>query len=171
MFRRFSTLLSAALFSATCLAGATRAAPADTPDKAAPKILRYVSLRVNKANMRQGPSYSHRILWVYRHKGYPFAVTNEFESWRKLLGPDGAEGWMSSVMLSDRRTVLITGKGRAPLYAKPGDDKVVALAEPGAVADLKACTRSDCRITGKDVDGWIAKNRIWGVGPDEIFGK
>ena len=63
------------------------------------------------------------------------------------------------------------GKGRAPLYARPGDEKVVALADPGAVAELKACRRDACRVSGEGIDGWIPKVRIWGVGKTEVFSK
>lgn len=178
MYRRFRALLPAFVLAAAYLAppASGMAAPAATrvpppPREENPKILRYVSLRVSKANLRQGPSYSHRILWIYRHKGYPFAVINEFDSWRKLLTPDGSVGWMSSVMLSDRRTVLVTGKGRVPIHAKAGGDKVIALADPGAVAELEACAPAECRISGGNIDGWISKARIWGVGKDEVFEK
>jgi SH3-like domain-containing protein len=159
-----------ALLFVTFLLAASWAVPPARAAADGPKIQRYVSLRSGKANLREGPTYSHRILWVYRHKGTPFAVLNSFDSWRKVMAPDGTVGWMGSVMLSEKRTVLVTGKGRAPILAKPGDEKVVALADPGAVADLKACTRDFCRISGADgIDGWIAKARIWGAGADEVF--
>jgi SH3-like domain-containing protein len=134
-------------------------------------VLRYVSQRTDKAYLREGPSYAHRVLWQYRHRGYPFAVIAEFDIWRRLKGPDGTVGWMSHSMLSDQRTVLVTGKGRARLYEKPEGGKVVALADPGAVAGLFACAPTACRVRGKDVDGWIARDRIWGVGSNEVFDK
>jgi SH3-like domain-containing protein len=136
-----------------------------------PKILRYVSLRADKAYLRQGPSYAHRVLWVYRHRGYPFAVIAQFDVWRRVMAADGTVGWMSAAMLSDERTVLVTGKGRAKIYEKPGGRKVVALADPGAIGGLRACTRTACHIRGEDVDGWISKSRIWGVGANEVFDK
>lgn len=135
------------------------------------KVLRYVSQRTDKAYLREGPSYAHRVLWQYRHRGYPFAVIAEFDIWRRLRAPDGTVGWMSHSMLSDQRTVLVTGKGRAKLYATPDGGKLVALADPGAVAGLFACAPKACRVRGKDIDGWIAKDRIWGVGKDEVFDK
>ena len=49
--------------------------------------------------------------------------------------------------------------------------KVVALADPGAVANLLACAPQSCHIHGEQVDGWIARDRIWGVGPNEVFSK
>ncbi|HEU0095212.1 MAG TPA: hypothetical protein VFQ52_02070, partial [Rhizomicrobium sp.] len=44
-----------------------------------PKVLRYVSQRTDKAYLREGPTFAHRVLWQYRHRGYPFAVIAEFD--------------------------------------------------------------------------------------------
>ncbi len=142
---------------------------ADAGGAPAPKILRYVSQRPAKAYLREGPTYAHKVLWVYRHRGYPFAVIGQFDTWRRVRAADGTVGWMMASMLSDKRTVLVTGKGRASITAEAGGGKAVALAEPGAIAALRACTRNACRIRGEDVDGWISKSRIWGVGAREVF--
>jgi len=138
---------------------------------AAPKILRYVSQRPDKAFLREGPSYAHKVLWIYRHRGYPFAVIAEFDVWRRVQAPDGTVGWMSANMLTDQRTVLITGKGQVKLTKDADGGKAVALADPGAIARLVACTRYACHIKGEAVDGWIPKDRIWGVKADEVFDK
>ena len=134
-------------------------------------MLRYVSQRADKAYLREGPTYAHRVLWVYRHRGYPFAVLAEFDVWRRVRAADGAVGWMSASMLTDQRTVLVTGKGRAKLFADANGGKLVALADPGAVAGLVACAPSACHVRGEDIDGWITKDRIWGVGANEVFDK
>lgn len=154
-------------FAALFLILATAAQAAPQPGR----VLRYVSQRVDKAYLREGPSYAHKVLWVYRHRGYPFAVIAQFDIWRRVRAADGTTGWMSHAMLSDQRTVLVTGKGRARLFDKADGGKVVALADPGAVAGLRACTRAACRIRGEDIDGWIPKSRIWGVGANEVFTK
>jgi len=135
------------------------------------KILRYVSQRPEQAYLREGPSYAHKVLWIYRHRGYPFAVIAQFDVWRRVQAPDGTVGWMAASMLTDQRTVLVTGKERVKLTADADGGKVVALADPGAIAGLKACTRDACRVHGEKVDGWIPKSRIWGVGADEVFDK
>ena len=135
------------------------------------KVLRYVSQRSEKAYLREGPSYAHKVLWVYRHRGYPYAVLAQFDVWRRVRTPDGTVGWMAASMLTDQRSVLVTGKGRVQLFAKPDSGKVAALADPGAVARLVACTRDACHISGEGVDGWISKSRIWGVDKAEVFAK
>ncbi len=147
------------------------AAP-DTAAMAAPaKVLRYVSQRTDKAYLREGPTYAHKVLWIYRHRGYPFAVIAEFDVWRRVQAADGTVGWMAASMLSDQRTVLVTGKGRAQLFEKPEGGKVTALADPGAVARLVACTLNSCHVRSEQVDGWIAKSRVWGVEANEVFDK
>lgn len=136
-----------------------------------PKILRYVSQRADKAYLREGPTFAHKVLWVYRHRGYPFAVIAQFDVWRRVMAADGTVGWMSAAMLTDQRTVIVTGKGRAKITADAGGGKVVALADPGAIAGLKACTLTACHIRGEDIDGWIPKSRVWGVDTNEVFDK
>src|SRR6202789_4678444 len=95
------------------------------------KALRYVSQRADNAYLREGPSYAHKVLWVYRHRGYPYAVLAQFDVWRRVQAADGTVGWMSAAMLSDQRTVIVTGKGRAQVFERPDGGKVVALADPG----------------------------------------
>ena len=148
--------------------------PAAPPARAEPsqKVLRYVSQRADKAYLREGPSYAHRVLWIYRHRGYPFAVLAEFDVWRRVQAADGAVGWMSASMLTDQRTVLVTGQGRAKILAGSAGGKVVApLADPGATAVLQACVQTACHIKGEGIDGWIPKDRIWGVASGEVFDK
>jgi SH3-like domain-containing protein len=137
----------------------------------APRVLRYVSQRSDKAYLREGPTYAHKVLWVYRHRGYPFAVIGQFDNWRRVRAADGTQGWMNASMLSDQRSVLVTGKGRARITAEAQGGKVVALADAGAIASLRSCTRDACRIKGEQVDGWIPKSRIWGVDANEVFDK
>jgi SH3-like domain-containing protein len=147
-----------------CLLGLLCAAPAS----AAP--IRYVSQRSDNAYLREGPSFKHRILWVYKHKGYPFQVIAAYDVWRRVRAVDGTVGWMSANMLTDQRTVLVTGKDRAGLWSDPEPRaKLVAYAMPGATAKLEACAIRSCRITAPGLKGWIDKTRIWGVESGEVF--
>jgi SH3-like domain-containing protein len=149
------------------ICGPVVAAPADAPP--GNTTPHFVSQRGSEAFLREGPSYQHKVLWVYRHRGYPFLVTAGFDVWRRVQAADGTVGWMSATMLSDQRTVLVTGKDRVQIHAKEDGGKVVGLADPGAVAVLRTCTADACRIHGEDIDGWIPRDRIWGVAPDEAF--
>ena len=133
------------------------------------KIFAYASQRGSEVSLRQGPGYQYPVRWVYRHRGTPFGLTAQFDNWRRVVAPDGAVGWMNVAMLSSARTIIVTGKGRAQIRADADlQSKVTGLADPGAVAGLKVCTMDACRIHTDQIDGWIAKDRIWGARQDEI---
>jgi SH3-like domain-containing protein len=144
--------------------------PAAAQEQAAPFQSHFVSQRPDKAYMREGPSYDHKVVWVYQHKGYPLLVTASFDVWRRVMDLDGTVGWMSAQMLSDKRTVLVTGDERLFVHASDDpDSKIVGAAEPGAILNLKSCERDFCHVNADRVDGWIDKARVWGVNSGEVF--
>ena len=130
----------------------------------------YASLRSDKVYLREGPTYQHRVLFIYKRKDYPLQVLAAYDSWRRVRDVDGTIGWVSQTMISDARTVLITGNGKAPLRASAYPAAPVrAEAEPGVVAKLKACKPQFCEVTAGGVTGWIDRTRIWGVDSGEII--
>jgi len=130
----------------------------------------FASLSRDKVYLRQGPGYGYRVLWEYHRRGFPVRVTASYDAWRRIADSDGAVGWVHQTMISDARTVLVVGKGRAT--ARLGDDRKsppIALLEPGVVARLKACQPSACKVEVDRTGGWIDKKRLWGVNAGEVF--
>ncbi len=130
----------------------------------------YASISRGQANLRQGPSYAHRILWVYRHKDYPVRIVGSFDAWRRVKDVDGTTGWMHHTQLSDKRTVLFIGFTKSPLRdGSAPTAKIVAYAQPGVVARLKACESSACEVEAGGTQGWVDKRNLWGVEAGEVF--
>jgi SH3-like domain-containing protein len=154
-YLRKSVRLAAALFVGFAGLGAAPPLP-------------FASLSRDKAFLREGPSYQHRILWVYRRKELPVQIVQTYDVWRKIRDSDGTTGWVHSSMLSDRRTVVVTSHSPAKITDIPGG-KVLALAQPGVVARLEACEADACEISAGGTEGWIKKQDIWGVGVGEVF--
>lgn len=129
---------------------------------------RFVSLKGSEGNARRGPSLSHRIDWVFRHRDMPLMVTAEFGHWRRVEDRDGQGGWIHYSLLSGVRTAMITAD-LAELRASPRlDAGVVAKAENGAIVRLEDCGIDWCRVSAEGERGWLPKTEIWGVGKDEI---
>lgn len=129
---------------------------------------RFVSLKGSEGNARRGPSLSHRIDWVFRHRDMPLMVTAEFGHWRRVEDRDGQGGWIHYSLLSGVRTAMITAD-MAELRGTPRPEAaVVARAENGAVVRLEECSIDWCRISADGERGWLPKTDIWGVGKDEI---
>ncbi len=151
--------------AASAAAPAAGAAPAEGP--IAPH---FASLASDKVFLREGPTYDHPVLWVYRRKGLPVLVTAQYDVWRRVRDSDGTVGWINDSMLSAARTVVVTARSPAPLRAGAApNSKTLALAQPGVIAKLEACEPAACEISAGGVDGWIDKKNIWGVTAGDVF--
>ncbi|HWA02134.1 MAG TPA: SH3 domain-containing protein [Rhizomicrobium sp.] len=130
----------------------------------------FMSLKSDKVFLREGPTFRHRVLYIYKRKDYPLEVLATYEGWRRVRDAEGTVGWVSQTMLSEKRTVLVVGKGRAALRAQPyAKAPLIAWMEPGVVARLKACKPRFCEVVADGLAGWAEKARIWGVRAGETF--
>jgi len=131
-------------------------------------IPRYVSLKAAKANVRRGPSLTHRIDWIFKRRDMPLVVTAEHGNWRRVQDRDGAGGWVHYALISGNRTVIVQAD-MLPLNLRPEPNTtIVAQLELGVVANLGKCQQEWCRISAGGYKGWARKSDIWGVGAEEI---
>lgn len=129
---------------------------------------RYVSLKTDRVNVREGPSKEHPTVWVYERAGLPVEITAEFETWRKIRDSEGAEGWVLHSLLSGRRTALVAPWKKGPQILTEADHATpVARLGPGVIGNLRGCDGKWCHILGKGFDGYIAQENLWGVYPGE----
>ena len=134
-------------------------------------VPRYVSLKTDRVNLREGPSKDHPTKWVFQRAGLPVEITAEFETWRKIRDSEGAEGWVLHSLLSGRRTALV-GPGKEGqtffLYARPNlKSDYVAKLQSGVIGNIRTCDGEWCRIEGEGFDGYIRQVELWGVYPNE----
>jgi SH3-like domain-containing protein len=174
--RRFLGAAAGFLASAAFVIGASAASA--EPGPAAPTgpvsglpLPRYVSLKADRVNFREGPSKDHRTRWVFQRTGLPVEITAEFETWRRVRDSEGAEGWVLHSLLSGRRTALVAPwrKGSSlPLNSEPNAAAaVVAKLEPNVIVTLRRCDRAWCKISGTGFSGYVRQSDLWGVYPDE----
>ncbi len=135
-------------------------------------VPRYVSLKSDRVNLREGPSKDHRTTWIFERAGLPVEITAEFETWRKIRDSEGSEGWVLHSLLSGRRTALVTPwKKDGPaitVYRKPeADAGAVARLEPNVLANIRSCDKAWCRVNGEGFDGYVKQVDLWGVYPNE----
>lgn len=150
------------------LASLTAVVPVASRAQTAGELPRYVSLRADKVNVRVGPGVRYPISWVYLRKGLPVEIVAEFELWRKIRDRDSVEGWVHKSLLSGNRSAIVRG-GVQTLFRQAGGSVPVLRAEAGVQGRLMACNKSHCRLRIAGTDGWIARQKIWGVYPGEVF--
>jgi len=135
---------------------------------------RFHSLKSDRVNVRRGPGLQYPIAWVFRRIGMPVEVIREFENWWQIRDSEGALGWVFKGLLARRRTALLVPWLGSDPDAKPvairasaGAESIVALAEPGTIANVRECDGRWCRVTIEPYEGWVDQALLWGVYPQE----
>ena len=133
---------------------------------------RFVSLKSDQVNLRNGPGTDYPAAWVFRRAGLPLEVTKEFEGWRQVRDSEGTTGWIAQSFLSGRRTAMVLPwerkpdrpVPRVPLWASSRSGApVVVEVEAGVIANIMACDGDWCEVTIEDYRGFVEQKKLWGV--------
>lgn len=163
----------------TGVTGFGLAIPVSAQEDAAPQrgrvsdlpVPRFVSLRTEPVNMRTGPGIRYPVTWVYQRRTLPVEVTDEFDTWRRVRDPDGAEGWVHQSMLSGQRTGVLKGPV-SPLYkGSTVSSAVVAQISPEVLLTVDRCPRQVdfCLVETGGKKGWLRRGLFWGLYDGEII--
>jgi SH3-like domain-containing protein len=154
--------LVATLAAAALLLGTAQAA-----EKAEP-LPRFASLRADVANLRTGPGGRYPVEWVYRRKGLPVEILAQHDHWRQVRDWQGTEGWVHERLVTSARTVIVKGAQRVMRAEPDAKAPPVAKLDPGVIARLLECRNAWCRIEADSLKGWLRRDEVWGVYPDEV---
>ncbi|HEY6630724.1 MAG TPA: SH3 domain-containing protein [Rhizobiaceae bacterium] len=146
----------------------TRIGPSGLP------LPRFVSLKSGRVNSRIGPGVNYAVDWMYLKPGLPMEIIQEYDNWRRVRDPDGAEGWVNQSLLSGRRTGIAApwqkGKeAKLNLLSDPdANSRTLAVVEPGAIGTIRKCNGEWCEMTFGSYTGWINQSLVWGAYPGEL---
>src|SRR5262245_37893688 len=158
---------------------ATPDEPARNSSGGETKAMRYVSLKADRVQLRQGPGANYPVAWVFQRAGLPVEVLSEVEAWRQVRDASGTVGWVHNNLLSGRRTVVVLpwevkeGQAQAPLATLRDDDheraRAVVQVEAGTLASIISCENAWCRISIGTHRGYIEQGKLWGTHPNETI--
>jgi SH3-like domain-containing protein len=161
----FLAMLASLAFSASAVLAQQAGVATGLP------VPRYVSLKTDRVNLREGPSKEHPTTWVFQRAGLPVEITAEFETWRKVRDSEGSEGWVLHSLLSGRRTALVAPwkKGETfKIFARAGESAdLAATLQSGVIGNIRTCDGAWCLIDGEGFKGYIKQSDLWGVYPNE----
>jgi SH3-like domain-containing protein len=122
----------------------------------------FLSLKNNKVNLRQGPSFEYPIKLTYKKKYLPILILGKSETWRKIKDFESNSGWIHVSQLSKKKSA-INKKNNSVLYKKPTIySKPIAKLEIGRLVLIKKCQTKWCKITSGGFKGWVFKGSLWG---------
>ena len=123
---------------------------------------KFLSLKNNEVNLRQGPSFEYPIKFTYKKRYLPVIIIDRSETWREIKDFENNSGWIHISQLSKKKSA-INIKNNSILYKKSTIySKPIAKLEAGKLVLIKKCKIEWCKITSGKYTGWIEKNYLWG---------
>ncbi len=123
----------------------------------------FLTLRNEKVNLRQGPSFEYPVKLFYKKKFLPVLVQDRFENFRKIRDHENNTGWIHVSQLSKKKAAIVIDVeayifSSNTIYSKP-----IAISKNGKLLLIKKCKKDWCKISSKKFNGWIKKESLWGL--------
>ena len=123
----------------------------------------FLTLRNDKVNLRQGPSFDHSVKIFYKKKFLPVLVQDSSENFRKIKDHENNSGWIHISQLSKKKAAIVIDDNlivfnKPSVYSTPS-----VILEKGRLCKVIKCKDNWCKIKVDKYKGWIKKNGLWGL--------
>ena len=122
----------------------------------------YLTLRNDKVNLRQGPSFKHPVKLIYNKKFLPLLIQDKSENFRNILEHENKSESIHFSQLSKKKAAL-NNEDDSIIFKKPSKySKPLAIAKKGRLLLIKKCKNNWCKIKTGKYKGWIEKEKLKG---------
>ena len=123
----------------------------------------FLTLRNDKVNLRQGPSFEYPIKLFYKKKFLPVIVQDRFENFRKVRDHENNTGWIHVSQLSKKKAAITIEDDqlvfdRPSIYSTPS-----VILKKGKLCKIKKCKDNWCKVQVENFKGWVKKDSLWGL--------
>ena len=123
----------------------------------------FLTLRNDKVNLRQGPSFEYPIKLFYKKKFLPVLILEKSENFRKIRDHENNTGWIHISQLSKKKAAIVIDDdqlifNKPSIYSKPS-----VILKKGRLCKIFKCTDSWCKVKVSNYKGWIKKDSLWGL--------
>ena len=123
----------------------------------------FLTLRNDKVNLRQGPSFEYPVKLFYKKKFLPVVVQDKFDNFRKIRDHENNTGWVHISQLSKKKAALIIDDDQL-IFSKPSIySKPSAILKKGRLCKIHKCKDEWCKISVDKYKGWVKKDILWGL--------
>ena len=123
----------------------------------------FLTLRNDRVNLRQGPSFEYPVKLFYKKKFLPVVVQDKFDNFRKIRDHENNTGWVHISQLSKKKAALIIDDDQL-IFSKPSIySKPSAILKKGRLCKVHKCKDEWCKISVEKYKGWVKKDILWGL--------
>ena len=121
------------------------------------------TLRNDKVNLRQGPSFDYPIKIFYKKKFLPVLIQDRSDNFRKIRDHENNTGWVHISQLSKKKAAIVIDDNSilfndSTIYSNP-----VAILKKGRLVKINKCKDNWCKIKTDEFKGWVKKENLWGL--------
>jgi SH3-like domain-containing protein len=121
------------------------------------------TLRNDKVNLRQGPSFDYPIKIFYKKKFLPVLILERSDNFRKIRDHENNTGWVHISQLSKKKAAIIIDDNSilfsdSTIYSNP-----VAILKKGRLVKINKCKDNWCKIKTDEFKGWVKQEGLWGL--------
>ena len=123
----------------------------------------FLTLRNEKVNLRQGPSFDYPIKILYKKKFLPVLIQDKSDNFRKIRDHENNTGWVHISQLSKKKAAITIDDdvlvfNKPSIYSTP---KVIL--KKGRLCKIRKCKNEWCYINVDKFKGWVKKQSLWGL--------
>ena len=123
----------------------------------------FLTLRNEKVNLRQGPSFDYPVKIFYKKKFLPVLIQDKSDNFRKIRDHENNSGWIHISQLSKKKAAITIDDGvilfsDSTVYSNP-----IAILNKGRLVRIKKCNDEWCKINTEKFKGWLQKKSLWGL--------
>ena len=123
---------------------------------------KFLSLKNDEVNVREGPSTDYPIKLVYNKKFLPVQILDSWDNWKKIRDFEDNSGWIHVSLLSGKRTAINKLKNSIIFTSNTIYSKPLARVDKGRLLFIKKCKLLWCKVSSGKYIGWIQKKSLWG---------
>ena len=121
------------------------------------------TLRNDKVNLRQGPSFDYPIKIFYKKKFLPVLIQDRSDNFRKIRDHENNTGWIHISQLSKKKAAIVVDDisilfNSSTIYSNP-----LAILKKGRLVKINKCKNDWCKIKTGEFKGWVKKENLWGL--------
>ena len=123
----------------------------------------FLTLRNDKVNLRQGPSFDYPVKIFYKKKFLPVLIQDKSDNFRKVRDHENNTGWIHISQLSKKKAAITIDDdlilfSNSTIYSNP-----LAILKKGRLVRIIKCKDEWCKINTGEFKGWLQKKSLWGL--------
>jgi SH3-like domain-containing protein len=121
------------------------------------------TLRNDKTNLRQGPSFDYPVKIFYKKKYLPVIILDNSDNFRKIRDHENNSGWVHISQLSKKKAAIVLDDDLIMFSTTTIFSNPVAILKKGRLVRVKKCKDEWCNVRSDKFKGWVKKESLWGL--------